>query len=51
LTYVIHLDREDDHGNRTSHEASWMSENESAVPPAVSALFKTVYDARRACVF
>jgi hypothetical protein len=51
LQFVLHLDREDDRGQRTSNETSWMSENASTVPEAVSALFTVAYEARHACGF
>jgi hypothetical protein len=51
LQYVLHLDREDDHGQRTGHETSWISENASIVPEAVSALFTLAYESRHACMF
>jgi hypothetical protein len=51
LQYLLHVDREDGAGRRTSYETTWLSQNASTVPEPVSALFNLVYEARRACVF
>lgn len=51
LQYALHLDREDDRGQRTSADTSWVSQNASTVPASVSALFTLVYEARHACMF
>jgi len=49
--YAVHVEREDERGGRTSHDTYWFDQSAGTVPEGVSALFKSVYESRSACVF
>lgn len=51
LRYVVHLEQEDEHGQRSSRETFWFDQSAADVPAAISALFKLVYQATHACAF
>lgn len=49
--YAVHVEQENDHGLRSARETYWFDVSAALVPPAISALFNSVYEARHACVF